>query len=417
MKDFEGIKKKEFKNGLKLLMEKVPKTKKVAFLVGGMSGSVHETERVNGGSHYNEHLLFKTNKHRTAEQINKDLEYSGAIVNAFTKNECTAFFTKTLSSELDTAVDIIYEAATNFDYDEKELETERSVILTEIRMYDENHMAYTDEGIFAKTLFKDSPYEKPIGGTVKTMGEVTKKELEDFKKVYYVPNNMTIIAVGNFDEKDLVKKVESTFATLEAKELPHHDWSVSLENKTQEVIEEREAIEQIYMIMGSKIPVNHEDMFKLDAVEAILSGGLSSRLFKELREKRGIGYHASFGVHMFKEIGLIASLIAGFDPSRLDEAREVILNEYSKLKTELCPDEEFKGRLNHKVSVYEEGMENIVRRAMILFFSELRNVPYDYRDYSEHMAKVTKEDVKEAANKYLSENYVLAALAPKGFKK
>ncbi len=418
MKNFKGINKKEFKNGLTLITEKVPGAEKVALLVGGMSGSVHESEKLKGGSHFNEHMLFKSNKHRTASEITETIEYNGAAVNAFTSYENTAFYVKALPSKLGNAVEVIFEAATNFKYNNEEFEKERGVILTEIRMGDEDPFPYTFKRLFLPTLFQGSSYEKSVIGTTETMGEVTKKQLEDFKKKYYVPNNMVVVAVGNFDEAKLIQKVESTFGKMRAKKLPPHDWSADSKNKAQEIMEEKDEIKQIYLLMGNKIPIVREDNFKLEALDTILSGGLSCRFFRELREKRGIGYAVGFMLQDFREIGMAASYIAGFKPEQFDEARNTILAEFTKLQKTRVPDNEFTGRMKYGLSMYKDQLENVGTRCSLLLRSHLGGSPFDYRDLPEHMERVTRKDVMDAANKYLdTKNYVLAALVPKDFKK
>ena len=189
-----GVNRTEFENGLVLLTDKKEDTKKAALFVGVNVGSVDESEMLNGGSHVNEHLLFKSNENRSARKIIEDLEYSGSIVNACTSWKYTGFYAKTPKTEVENALEILFEAATD------EFELERQVILTEIRNYINSPDKYALMGLFIPTLFSGTPLEKKIDGTIESMSKVSKKSLEDFKKEYYIPNNTIISVSGNFNE-------------------------------------------------------------------------------------------------------------------------------------------------------------------------------------------------------------------------
>ncbi|MEA3254651.1 MAG: insulinase family protein, partial [Candidatus Altiarchaeota archaeon] len=174
----KGINRIELDNGLVLLTEKRPNTKKAALLSGVRVGSAHEDDRLNGGSHFNEHLLFKSNRYRSARQITEDLEYSGAVINAYTTWKYTAFSAKVPHKELPKAVEILFQAATNFSYNRDEFETERQVIQTEIQNFINSPGRYSLTGLFIPKLFKGTPLERKVEGTTKAMGSVEKEELE-----------------------------------------------------------------------------------------------------------------------------------------------------------------------------------------------------------------------------------------------
>ncbi|RLI88686.1 MAG: hypothetical protein DRO62_03220, partial [Candidatus Altiarchaeales archaeon] len=287
MREIERI---EFGNGLTLLTEERPNTKKAALLVGIGVGSVNEDEKINGGSHFNEHMLFKSNRFRSARQIIEDLEYSGTIVNAYTTWRYTAFYAKTPYRELENAMEILFQAATNYSYKEEEFELERKVILTEIQNYINSPEKYAIMGLFIPTLFSGTPMERKIEGTTDSMNSVTKKELERFKKRFYVPNNTIIAVCGRFNKSRLMDVVESTFGGLKKRNIPNIG-KIDIRNKRRIKVERRGEITQSYLGLGYRVPgYSGEDFFKLDLLSSILSEGLSSRMFRELRERRGIGY-------------------------------------------------------------------------------------------------------------------------------
>lgn len=411
--ELKGIKRVELDNGLVLLLEKTPNTKKAALLAGVRVGSVDESKKVNGGSHFNEHLLFKSNKYRNARSIAEDLEYSGTVINAYTTWKYTAFTAKSPSEHLNTAVEVIYEAATNYSYKEEEFATERQVILTEIENFINSPDRYSLTGLFIPKLFEGTPLEKKIEGTVDTMGSVAKEDLEEFKQKYYAPNNTVITAVGKYDEKDLTAKVKDLFGSLEEKKLPSRDPAADLTNRKRKTIEERKDISQVYLCMGYKVPgYDCKDTYVLEMLSSLLSEGLSSRLYQELRDKRGIGYGVGSFYYPLDTEGMFLTHVEGFDPKRLDEAQEAILGIYDDLKKNLVSDREFNGTKTLMLSKYDDSLERITDRAAMLLETEIYKIPYDFREKEKHILKITKEEIREAAKTYLTDDYALTLLSP-----
>ena len=411
--ELKGVERLELDNGLVLLMEKRPNTKKAALVAGVKVGSVDETARVNGGSHFNEHMLFKSNKHRTAREIAEDLEYSGTIINAYTTWKYTAFTAKAPSRHLNTAMEVLYEAATNFEYKADEFETERQVILTEIRNFINSPERHSLSGIFIPSLYKGTPLEKKIEGTVDTMASVKKEELEAFKEKYYAASNMVIAAVGRFDGRRLVKDVTDIFGSLDKRKIPRRDPKISLKNRRDTVSEERKDITQTYMCLGYRVPgYASPDMHALDLISGLLSEGLSSRMYQELRDKRGIGYSVGSIFYATGDEGMFITHIEGFDPARLDEARQAILDIFDDLKRNPVPDREFNGTKTLMISKFDDMVERITERSMALFETEIYGIPYDFREKEKHINQVTKKQIQETAEKYLTDDYIMTLLEP-----
>jgi predicted Zn-dependent peptidase len=409
----KGINRIELDSGLVLLTEKRPNTKKTALLSGVRVGSAHEDDRLNGGSHFNEHLLFKSNRHRSARQITEDLEYSGAVINAYTTWKYTAFSAKVPHKELPKAVEILFQAATNFSYNRDEFETERQVILTEIQNFINSPGRYSLTGLFIPKLFKGTPLERKVEGTVEAMGSVVKEELEGFKKKYYVPNNMVIAAVGRFDERKLVGCVEDLFGSLDAKNPPHPDPSIDLTNKRRERVEERRDISQDYMCLGYRVPGYTRDVHSLELISSILSEGLSSRMYRELREKRGIGYGVGSIFHPVGREGMFITHVDGFDPERREEAKKIILEIFRDLKENIIPEKEFKGTKNLVISKYDDQLEKITDRAMMLLETEIYDIPYDFREKEKFIRGISREEIRKTAEDYFTDEYSLTVLEPK----
>jgi predicted Zn-dependent peptidase len=411
--ELNGIKRVELDNGLVLLMEETQNTKKTALLAGVRVGSVDETKKVNGGSHFNEHLLFKSNKYRSARAIAEDLEYSGTVINAYTTWKYTAFTAKTPCDHLNTAVEVIYQAATNYSYKKEEFATERQVILTEIENFINSPDRYSLTGLFIPKLFEGTPLEKKIEGTVDIMGAVTEEELAEFKQSYYVPNNMVITAVGKYDEAELISKVKELFGSLPEKKLPAREPAADLKNRKRKTVEERKDISQVYMCLGYKVPgYDSKDAHLLEMLSSLLSEGLSSRLYQELRDKRGIGYGVGSFYYPLDTEGMFLTHVEGFDPKRLDEAQEAIIGIFGDLKKNLVSDREFNGTKTLMLSKYDDSLERITDRAGMLLETEIYQIPYDYREKEKYIRDITKEQVREAAQTYLTDDYTLTLLQP-----
>ncbi|MBN2013729.1 MAG: insulinase family protein [Candidatus Altiarchaeota archaeon] len=403
---------RDFGNGLVLLAEDRPNTKKAALFVGVGVGSVNEDDRLNGGSHFNEHLLFKSNQHRTAREIIEDLEYSGSIVNACTTWKYTGFYAKTPQKSLQEAVRILFEAATNLDYDEKEFELERQVILTEIQNFINSPEKHALTGLFIPTLFSGTPLKRKIEGTVGSMGKIRKRELESFKKRYYVPSNMVIAVCGRFDRKKLEEMVGSTFGTLKRGHVPRKA-KIQIGNRRRFKEEKRSDINQCYMHLGYRVPgFSGRDFFPLEMLSSLLSEGMSSRMFHELRETRGIGYSVGNFFYPNGDEGMFISHADGFDPRRTEEAKDVILTIFDDLKKNKVGKREFNGTKKLMISHYDDVLEKITERSMMMFLSEFFRIPFDFREKEKHIKDVSREDILEAAREYLLGEYVLTLLSP-----
>lgn len=404
-------------NGLVVILEKRPATKKVALLVGIKVGSVNESQRLNGASHFIEHLLFKSNPERTADQIAEDLDYNGISTNAFTSHTKTYFYAKAPAEKIDKALEIIYQAAINFQFDPKEFSPERKVVLAEIENYINTPLRYSFRR-FTSALFRKTPLARPIVGTADSIGNVKKEELENFKRVHYAPNNTIVVLVGKFQEKEILKKIKDTFGKLKAKDIPHPRMPKKIRNSRFSRFEERKGISQVYLYLGYQVPgFTSLDTLKLTMIEGILSDGFSSRFFKKLRKERGLGYNVGAMLRNFGAQAMFVAYVAGFEPKRFEEAKKVMLGEFNDLKTNLVGPREFEGTKTLMVSQHDDAMESIEDRGMTILETEANKIPYDFRDFTKLIKKVSQEDVRAAARKYLTDKFTLTALVPEGFKK
>lgn len=412
-----GIKRVSFDNGLVLLMERRPYTKEVVILVGTKTGSVNESEENSGATHFIEHMLFRTNRWRTYQEITEGLESVGAEINAFTGQNFMYFYVKTVPFEISKTLQIIFEAVVNDQYQKEEFYKEKDDILSEIKICVEHPLDYLHNNLFLPTLFRGTPLERTIDGTIKTVSRMTLKKLIDDKKKIFIPNKpMIIVATGKVDEDNFIREVERTFGGL-SRGVYEPEKKISLINQKARKIEEREEIDQVYLALGFKIPgLYHKDILKLGIIEGILGGGLSSRLFRELRDKRGIGYLADCSSDSFGEVGSFCCLVTVYNPERMEEAEGVITSELQDLKNNLITNKELEKAKNLVIRQYYSALEQLENRAARMMVHEFQNVPFDFRKIDYYIRRLSAKSIREAARKYLSNDYVLTALVPKGFK-
>jgi len=407
-------------NGLTVAMDRRA-AKKVVLLVGVKAGLINEDEKKSGVGHFVEHMLFKSNFSRTARQVREDLEDGGAEVQAFSGSTDMYFYIKALSSKLPKIVEIVYQAVANLDFELKEFSLEKKNILSEMFLWPEQPMNYAYEELFIPSLFRKTAFARSVVGAPKSIRYLKRRDLVNFKQRWYVPNNIVIVVCGGFDEKELEEKVASTFGSLKPYPVPMKKLDIKVKNERTELFEEREGIEHAYMHLGYRIPGTlSRDINKLRVLAGILGGGISSRLFRELRDKRGLGYVIDCGTGGLAEIGIFYTAVTIFEPTpkKFKATLGVILNEFEKLKTDLVEERELQRAKDLILSDYYDEMERIESKALDMLEAEMQGVPYSkFKKFPFYIQSVSAQGVRAAARKYLNSNYTLTALVPRGFKK
>lgn len=407
-------------NGLILVTNKTA-SKKVVLLVGVKVGSIDEDKRVSGINHFIEHMLFRSNPHNSDRQIKEILESGGADTNALSGPTDMFFYIKALSSKLPDIIEIIYQAATNLDFDKREFLMEKNNILSETHLCPEQPMDHAYEDLFIPTLFRQTPLENPVAGTPESVRALEVGDLIDFKKTWYVPNNMIVAVCGGFDEEKLREQISSTFEKLQPKLLPARNLDIEIKNERREIFEKKQDIKHAYMHLGYRIPgiLISKDIYKLEVLASILGGGMSSRLFYELRDKRGIGYVVNCSTGQLGKIGEFSVNLSLFNPTpkRFQMTLEVILDEFKKLKKDLVDEKEFQRAKDLILSGYYDEIEKIEYKALDMLTAELLGVSYrEIRKFPRHIQGVSSRAVRSMAKKYLTSGYTLTALVPGNFK-
>lgn len=413
----------KLKNGITLVTVPTKGTRATTVLAQLPIGSRYEHQKISGVSHFVEHMMFKgTIKRPTAMDISRELDAVGADFNAFTSKDYTGYYVKIDSSKQELAFDLISDMIFNSKMDEAEMTKEKGVIVEELRMYEDNPMMFINL-LFDRLLYGDCPLGWDEGGSKETVQGLTRQELWDYYQSAYSPKNMVLVVAGNIENKKLKKLVEKYFANqknIGTKEKRDKNSFAKFAFPTKKLslverVEVREKkVDQAHIILGFPgLDYNHPKRFAASVMLYILGGGMSSRLFVEVREKRGLAYmvHASAG--NFRDTGM-AYVRAGLDPARLLEALKVIREELKKIATSGVTDKELKDAKSSLSGRMALAMEECNAQAewfaKQFWFMKKTMTP---EQVVQAVKKVTAKEVQEIAKKlFVEEEMRLAAIGP-----
>lgn len=306
-------------NGVRILTEHVPAIRSAAIGIWVGTGSRHETAGESGAAHFIEHMVFKGTAKRTAAELAEEMDAVGGQINAFTTKENTCFYARVLDSHLPQATDILCDMFFSSKFDEGDVQTERGVILEEIGMYEDNPEDICSERL-AAAVYKGSALARPILGKKATLEKMTGASLKNYMASHYLAGDVVVSLAGSFTDAD-VAELKARFAAVPSGICPLGK-AVAYQNA---VTVKKKATEQNHLTLAFPgLPYGHEDRFVLQLLSSILGGGMSSRLWQEVREKRGLCYSVySYGAG-HAETGLFAVYTAlGRDMER--EALDTIV--------------------------------------------------------------------------------------------
>ncbi len=391
---------KVLKNGMVVLLEKraLPIIS-VAF--GIRTGGMHEKKSEKGISHFIEHMLYKGTPTRNTNQIATEIEKNGGELNGFTDENVTAYWCKMPSQHLNIALEVLSDMLKNPLLDEKEMEKERKVIFEEIKMRKDQPRVYVLDKILS-FLYRGN-LEHPLIGTQESMNAINKKKMvEKFKQIYQ-PNNMILSVVGNADFDKIVKFAEKNFGN-EKGELPK--FKVELKNKSK--VEKRIGIDQANMVLGYHVPLATDDKcYAALVLNALMAGGLSSRLFNEIREKRNLAYAVKGDSNINKDFAYNIVYV-GTMKENVEKVKKLILKEFEKVSKSLSAKELAQAKTqvigNHQIAL-EDSQTQMVN----LLSYEIDGKTRDFYKFEEKIKAVKLQDVKNLAK---IKNYSFFALVP-----
>ncbi|RDE34479.1 insulinase family protein [Parageobacillus thermoglucosidasius] len=398
------------KNGVRIVLEQIPTVRSVAIGVWIGTGSRNETEQNNGISHFLEHMFFKGTTTRTAKEIAEAFDSIGGQVNAFTSKEYTCYYAKVLDEHASFALEMLADMFFHSTFVDEELQKERNVVLEEIKMYEDTPDDIVHD-LLSKACYANHPLGYPILGTEETLRTFTGDSLRGYMADYYTPDRVVISVAGNVDE-NFIQKVESYFGFFTAKRKASESPAPLFQ--PQKLARQKET-EQAHLCIGfNGLPVGHPDIYTLIVLNNILGGSMSSRLFQEVREQRGLAYSV-FSYHSsYQDSGLLA-IYAGTGNSQLDLLFETIQETIEKLKEDGITEKELKNSKEQMKGSLMLGLESTNSRMSRNGKNELllgRHRTLD--EIIEEINGVTVEKVNELARRIFAEDCALALISPSG---
>ena len=409
----EGITKYKLDNGLTVILEENHASPVVAVNVWVKTGSACEVEGEYGLAHVHEHMLFKGTEKRQVGEIAKVIEGSGGDINAFTSFDETVYYVVIASRFLDTALDVLSDAMQNSTFDPDELNKELEVVVEEIRRGEDSPSRNLSEMMFS-TTFKEHPYGRPVIGTEESVRSFTREGITDFYKKWYVPNNMILVVVGDFNTAEVMPKIEELYGKYPSSELPECVVDNEPEQKSLRSFIIDKPLQEGYFSLAYHIPnAKNEDTPVMDVLSNILGGGESSRFFRDIKEEKGLVNNIYAYSFTPKREGLFA-VGGSIDPSKSKEALHEIIKEINLLKYQPVSQDELQ---RVKVNLESDSLytkETMQGQAQKLGFFEVEADDYKYEEeYLDRVSKVTPEDIMLAAKKYFTdENLTAGFLLP-----
>ena len=390
-------KKHVLENGLTIIGEEIPYVKSISLGVWINAGSRIEDEEISGVSHFIEHMLFKGTRNRTSKQIASEIDNLGGQINAFTSKECTCYYVKLLDSHIDIGIDVLSDMILNSKFNEDDLDKERSVIIEELKMYEDSpeDLAYD---LLTENIYKHDPLGMNIIGTEESLKRLNREKLLDYFNKYYVPNNSVIAISGNFNFDEIINKIEEKFKVWKNRD-------VNVDIKKAEFkscfLTKNKDIEQVNLAMSLEaVPIESDkEVYALAVINTVFGGSISSRLFQKIREEKGLVYSIYSSQSLYRKCGELG-IFASMSNEHLKEVYESIIEEIKIMKKYYLTDQEIKESKEQLKGSYILGLESTSSRMMSIGRALLLNSKVESTDdILKSIDNVDRETVKIVIDK------------------
>jgi predicted Zn-dependent peptidase len=398
VEEVRNIHREVLPNGLTIITEEMQHIRSVSIGIWVKTGSRDEDLQWNGISHFIEHMVFKGTKHRTAEDIARQVDSIGGNMDAFTAKECVCFNVKVLDEHLPVAMDVLGDLVLNPVFDVQDISRERGVILEEIKM-DEDNPDYLVHEIFTQNFWKDHPLGKPILGTKETVKRFDRDPVMDFYGQRFAPGNLIICAAGNLKHAQFVEVVAKHFQHIKPMKNGFHSPQPKIVPRI--ILRNKKALEQVQICVGvPSHPIAHQRRHASYILNTLLGGGMSSRLFQNIRERQGLAYAIYSDLSPYRDTGCL-SVYAGTSRESAVKVVQCVVSEFRKLKSEPVSAEELrrskdqlKGSLMLSLESSTARMSNLARQEM--YFDRF----YGLDELIEKIEAVTAPELQELANEF-----------------
>ncbi len=395
---------KKLKNGLTIIAEEIPYLKSIAMGVWIKAGIKTEEGYVDGVSHFIEHMMFKGTKSRTSKKLVAEIENLGGVINAFTGRECTCYYVRLLDEHLDKGIDILSDMILDSKFDEKDIEKEKSVIIEELKMYEDSpeDLAYD---ILLEKVYNNKGIGKNILGNRESINSMNRNSILEYFKKFYVPKNAVISICGNFNFEDTVEKLEKSFYKWNG-EKPDFE-NVQNEIFTPTIIKKEKEYEQTNLAICfecSNIGSDSKDVYTLDIINNILGGSSTSRLFQKIREDEGLVYSIYSEQEFYQnkaELGIYASMSS----ENLEEVYKLIKKEINLFREKGITEEELKNSKEQLKGEFMLGMESNESRMETIGKSMLITGKVEtMEDVVNGLNSITMEDINRVIDEVVNIN-------------
>src|ERR1700736_2248503 len=396
-------------NGVRVITEQMAHVRSVSLGVWIGTGSRCESADQNGISHFIEHMVFKGTKNRSAEKIAREVDSIGGNMDAFTAKECIGFNIKVLDEHLPIAMDVLSDLVLNPVFDAGDIGRERGVILEEIKM-DEDNPDYLVHEILTQNFWKDHALGKPILGTKDTVKKFERDPVLDFYEQRFAPGNLIICAAGHLEHEQFVELVGKHFQQMKPVKNGFHSPQPRIVPRI--IMRNKKALEQVQICVGvPSHPIAHERRHASYILNTLLGGGMSSRLFQNIRARQGLAYAIYSDLNPYRDTRCM-SVYAGASRESAGKVVQSIVSEFRKLKSENVPEEELrrskdqlKGSLMLSLESSTARMSSLARQEM--YFDRF----YSMDELIEKIESVTAEELRQLANEFfLSESIAVTVL-------
>jgi predicted Zn-dependent peptidase len=404
-----NIRREVLPNGLTIITEEMKHIRSISIGIWIKTGSRDENLEWNGISHFVEHMVFKGTERRSAEEIARQVDSIGGNIDAFTAKECISFSIKVLDEHLPIALDVLSDLVLNPTFAAPDITRERGVILEEIKM-DEDNPDYLVHEIFTQNFWKDHPLGRPILGTRDTVKRFERVPVVDFYGERFSPGNMIIAAAGYLDHARFVELAAKHFEAMKPATNGFHSPPPKIVPKI--ILRNKKSLEQVQICVGvPSYPITHEKRHSSYILNTLLGGGMSSRLFQNIRERQGLAYAIYSDLNPYRDTGCL-SIYAGTSRESAIKVVESIVSEFQKLKSERVPEDELrrskdqlKGSLMLSLESSTARMSNLARQEM--YFDRF----YSLDALIAKIESVTAEELHELANQFFqTENVAVTIL-------
>ena len=400
------------RNGLTVVTQRMPSMSSVTVGLWLRAGGRFETRKNNGVSHFLEHLLFKGTTRRNYRQIKEAIEGIGGSLNGFTAEEVTCYLAKVVSKHLPLTLDVLSDMVLNPLLKEEDIEKEKMVVKEEIKMYLDLPASFV-HALFNELLWPDQPLGAMIVGRAEVIESLTREEILVYKERFYNPSNLVVAIAGSLEHRKIVEEVEKIFGSLPRCRRSH--FSRAKENQSRPAVKlKAKDTEQTHLCLGGRaLPRSHPDRYVLGILNVILGGNMSSRLFNEVREKRGLAYEIHSSFSPFHDTGAFV-ISAGVDNRKVAKTIQVILKELNKVKSRAVSRKELRRAKDFATGQLLLALEDTSNYMHWLGENRLclGRVP-PVEEVLEKINRVTADDLQRIANQLFSnDNLNLALIGP-----